>query len=261
MKAFSALIAESEAILVDMDGCLIAGQQVLPGAAALIEQAAEKFWLVSNNSSHSADELSRRLGQLGLTIAPQQMLLAGEVVLAEARRCYSTQGMMLLARQSLRTYAASLGIVEDDNQPAVIVLTRDTDLSYQRLSLAIKHLSRGVPLLVANPDLSHPDPDGDPVPETGSLLMLFTSILPQLQYRVIGKPEAGLFQMALAKAHAAPRHSVMIGDNPKTDRDGAEALGIRTFLVGQHPEADAINLNALLNNPLSHVRTEALVNS
>jgi HAD superfamily hydrolase (TIGR01450 family) len=251
MKPFSALIAESDAVLVDMDGCLIAGQQVLPGAAALIEQAADKFWLVSNNSSHSAVELSRRLAELGLTIAPQQMLLAGEAVLAEAYQCYPAQGVMLLARQALRSYAAGLGIIEDEEQPAVIVLTRDTELCYQRLSLAIKHLSRGVPLLVANPDFSHPDPDGDPVPETGSLLALLISIIPQLKYRVMGKPEAGLFQMALAKANADPHNCVMIGDNPRTDRDGAEALGIRAFLVGQHPEADAINLNALLDKTLS----------
>lgn len=251
MKQFSALIAESDAVLVDMDGCLIAGQHVLPGAADLIKQAADKFWLVSNNSSHSAVELSLRLAALGLSVAPQQMLLAGEAVLAEARHCYPSQGLMLLARQELRTYAARLGIVEDDDKPAAIVLTRDTDLCYQRLSLAIKHLSRGVPLLVSNPDFSHPDLDGDPVPETGSLLALLTSIIPQLQYRVLGKPEAGLFQRALLKANADPCNSLMIGDNPRTDRDGAEALGIRAFLVGHHPEADAINLNVLLNKTLS----------
>lgn len=189
--AFADILASSRAVLVDMDGCLIAGGHPLPGAVDLLRLCGERLWLVSNNSSHGACEMSRHLHRLGLEIPAQRILLAGELVLEVARERLAGQGAMLLARQELRTHAEALGIVQSDRAPALVVLTRDTELDYRRYSLAIKHLSRGVPLLVANPDRSHPDLEGDPVPETGSLLALLQSAVPGLDYQVVGKPGPG----------------------------------------------------------------------
>lgn len=241
------LISMSDAVLVDMDGCMIASGQALPGAAELISLCGEKLWLVSNNSSHSAAELSRYLESLGLSIPARRVLLAGELVLSKLQQQFPSIPAMILARKELRQYATEKGITESDSSPGVVVLTRDLDLSYHRLSLAIKHLSRGVPLLVANPDLSHPDLDGDPVPETGSLLALLLAAVPDLQYQVFGKPEPGLFLTALEQSGALAKNSLMIGDNPRTDCDGAALLGIRPLLIGKDKNALAKDIEALLN--------------
>lgn len=248
---FSALATESSAVLVDMDGCMIASGQPLPGAKDLINLCREHLWLVSNNSSHSADELSHYLRGLGLAIPAQRILLAGELVLEEARARFPDGAAMILARRQLREYARSRGIMETDEKPDVIILTRDVHLDYRRLSLAIKHLSKGVPLLVANPDISHPDIDGDPVPETGSLLAFMKTVLPTLEYEVFGKPAPRLFQCALTQSGANPEDCLMIGDNPHTDCDGAKALGVRPFLIGRHADALAPDIATLLSLSVS----------
>jgi HAD superfamily hydrolase (TIGR01450 family) len=248
----ASLISNSDAVLVDMDGCMIASGQVLPGAADLILLCAEKLWLVSNNSSHSASELSSYLEGLGLIIPAHRILLAGELVLTELLQQFPSTPTMILARKELRQYATWKGITESDSTPGVIVLTRDLDLDYHRLSLAIKHLSRGIPLLVANPDLSHPDLEGDPVPETGSLLALILAAIPDIQYQVFGKPEPGLFLAALKQSGAQAANCVMIGDNPRTDCDGAASLGIRPLLIGKHENALAQNIEALLKIRISY---------
>ncbi|WP_198650007.1 HAD-IIA family hydrolase [Zobellella maritima] len=239
-------VASAEAVLVDMDGCLIASGRALPGAERLIEMAGERLYLVSNNSSHSAGELAAWLAMLGLSIPAERMVLAGELALHTARQHFPHQPLMLLARTELQHYAATLGTTLDDENPACVVLTRDLDLTYARLAQAIKHLSRGVPLLVANPDLTHPDWQGEPVPETGSLLAMFRAAVPQLDHQVLGKPQPALFEAALVRAGARAEFSLMIGDNPVTDGAGAESLGIPFFQVGHARDADAADIARLL---------------
>jgi len=90
----------------------------------------------------------------------------------------------------------------------------------------------GAQLYVANPDASHPGADGAPVPETGSLLAAILNILPDLSHTVIGKPEAGLYRAALARLPVSAHRILAIGDNPKTDAEGAARLGIDCALVG-----------------------------
>lgn len=47
----------------------------------------------------------------------------------------------------------------------------------------------------------------------------------------VEKPDAGLFQIALAKAGVAPNEVVHVGDNPVDDVEGATAVGMRPVLI------------------------------
>ncbi|MCA0851105.1 HAD hydrolase-like protein [Salipiger thiooxidans] len=95
----------------------------------------------------------------------------------------------------------------------------------------------GLPLIVANPDLTHPGEDG-PVIETGALLALLHACVPRARSCVAGKPSAHLFRVALGPV--APDAAVMIGDNPDTDIAGARRLGIPTIHVGSGAQATGL---------------------
>jgi putative hydrolase of the HAD superfamily len=47
----------------------------------------------------------------------------------------------------------------------------------------------------------------------------------------LGKPDPGLFRMALAAFGAGPEEAVMVGDNPERDIQGARLAGIRAVFV------------------------------
>jgi len=47
----------------------------------------------------------------------------------------------------------------------------------------------------------------------------------------IEKPHPSIFLLALNKVDMLPAHAVMIGDNPKKDIEGANAVGIDTILI------------------------------
>jgi len=118
----------------------------------------------------------------------------------------------------------------------VVLLMRDTDLSYQRLQTAVDLLRNGARLVVSNPDFTHPGPEARVVPETGALLAMITACVNvgASDMCVIGKPSPYLFQLGLRRLGISPDEAVMIGDNPNTDIRGADSVGLRHVLIREH---------------------------
>ncbi|MEL6767647.1 MAG: HAD family hydrolase [Pseudomonadota bacterium] len=219
------------AILCDLDGCLISGETVLPGAGQLVAAAGARLFIVSNNSTDTSETLSARLSALGIAVPAERLVLAGATSLEMLAQEMPGARVALYAAPALGAHAEAAGLVLDDTAPAVAVLARDTGLTYPRLASLIRHASAGVPLVVTNPDASHPAADGTPVPETGALLDAVRACLPDLHVRIIGKPETALIDEALRRAGAAPGEALFIGDNPATDGAGAARAGLDFALI------------------------------
>ncbi|MEM9761317.1 MAG: HAD-IIA family hydrolase [Pseudomonadota bacterium] len=219
------------AVLCDLDGCLISGETVLPGAGELVAAAGARLFIVSNNSTDTSETLSARLARLGLDLPAERLVLAGVTALEMLAREMPGGRVALFAAPALFAYAEATGLVLDDATPEVAVLARDTELTYPRLARLVRHAGAGVPLVVTNPDASHPAADGAPVPETGALLDAVRACLPDLEVRIIGKPETTLIDEALRRAGAAPEEALFIGDNPATDGAGAARAGLDFALI------------------------------
>ncbi|MGR3378312.1 HAD-IIA family hydrolase [Salipiger abyssi] len=222
-----------EAILCDLDGCLISGDVLLPGAQALLARAGDRLTLLSNNSTDTAETLSARLAAMGLAVPPTRIVLAGTAAVAHLAALPGAR-VRLFASPALRAHAVASGLTEAREEVTHLLLARDQTFGYRELKDVIGLLTRGARLVVANPDVSHPGPDGVPVPETGSCLAAILSILPGVDYDVIGKPEPALYHAALSRYAIRPERVLAIGDNPLTDAEGAGRLGLDFVLVGPH---------------------------
>jgi len=239
----SRLIADAAAVLVDLDGCLLAGRDAAPGAAELLALAGARLVVVSNNSTDTANSMAGLLAELGLPVPAERILLAGEMAVGLLRERHPGARVLALMGGPLAATLGDIRQVEID--PEVVLLGRDLYLSYTRLRAAARALHEGAALIAANPDLSHPDESGCPVPETGSLLAALSAMVPEAAATIVGKPGPVLYQEALARLGAAPENALMIGDNPDTDLAGARQLGIPGLLVGPRA-ARGGNLAALL---------------
>lgn len=227
----AAAFARARAVLIDVDGVLVAGGVAIPGAAEFLAALGDRAFIVSNNSTDTPASMAAKFARQGLVVAPERLSLAGAVMIDALAAEATGLRVCLVAAPSLADYARSRGLVLDDEAP-VVALARDTGLTYARLHHAARRVHAGARLVVANPDLTHPDVDGGPVPETGALLAAVMACVPDARPEIVGKPERRLFAAALAKAGVGPEAALMIGDNPATDGAGARALGIETILVG-----------------------------
>ena len=246
-----------DAFLCDLDGCLISGSTVLPGALALLDYAGDRLIILSNNSTDTPRTLSARLQQLGLRAPPERIVLAGTAALDRLAQTPDVR-LRLYGSADLCAYADDLGLVQDDADPTHVLLTRDERYDYAALRQTLGFLVGGAQLFVANPDESHPGADGAPVPETGSLLAAILSVLPDLPYTIIGKPERGLYHAALQRLPGDVRRILAIGDNPRTDAVGAARLGLDCALIGashgewldlQHLVDEVAGVNVSLQRP------------
>lgn len=228
----SALDSDIAGYLIDLDGTLISGRTVLADATWLLERAAGRFMLVSNNSEHTPEQLARQLRHMGLRIAPEQIVLAGTAALERIARTSPGARLLLLGSAALASYARKLGLELVLKAEADIVLvTRDRKFTYARLALAAEALSLGARLVVACPDRSHPGLRRQPIPEAGALAAALIAATGVEPYEVIGKPEPLLFETACRRLGIEPRQGLMIGDNSDTDGAGARRLGMAFALV------------------------------
>jgi len=224
-----ARVQSAQKILCDIDGCLISGSRVLPGAHEFVRHFADKLVLVSNNSTDTKESLQSRLSSLDLNLHPDQFFLAGEETLAWSVDHFGPGPMFLLANSQMQAAAAAIGLVHCAIHPRAIIICRDTELTLGRLEEALLHIVKGCPVVLANDDITHPGENG-PAIESGALLHLLEKCHAPSQVIRIGKPMPGLLLRALGQVGAG--HAVMIGDNPKTDALAARAAGIHPILVG-----------------------------
>jgi 4-nitrophenyl phosphatase len=239
-------LANASGFVIDLDGTLVSGNRVMPGAQALLHFARDRYAIVSNNSRDTAVPLARRLARLGLKVEPARIVLAGEhAVLLVARR-YPRARLRIVASSMLKRFAVTQGCNVVEQDPDVILLGRDLHFSYARLQSIANQLRNGATLIVANPDHSHPSEDGGVTPETGSLMNAVVACAGVEPACIVGKPEPLLFQEALRRLGTSAAATLVIGDNPLTDGAGARQSSMQCLLVGQHRDAHVASLALVL---------------
>lgn len=218
-------------IMSDLDGCLISGSTVLPGAHLLVDRYGDRVWIVTNNSEDTGGSLSRKLGHLGLAVPPERIVTAGETMVRQLADAYPGGRLAWFGTRRLGELAEEFGLAVTTRDPQVAAVTRDPDLNGHDLAVMARLGSLGVPFWVANPDPFHPASDGTPVPETGAWWAALTAIVDIVAQRVVGKPNPDLLTRVLALAGTDPDQAVMLGDTEATDGRAADAAGVPFHLV------------------------------
>ncbi|MDE8654478.1 HAD-IIA family hydrolase [Novosphingobium album (ex Liu et al. 2023)] len=224
-------IAAGDHFILDLDGTLLRGGAATEGARDFLRAVEGRFALVSNNSRETGRSLSSRLRRVGFDIPADRIVLAGEEAVGFVAREYPGARCLVATSTVLRHCARRHGLVPVAEKADVVLLGRDTRWSYGKLALLANEVRRGAVLVAANPDLTHPGNDGLIVPETGSLLAAVEAAAGIAATHVIGKPAAMLFVAALERLGSSRAGTIVIGDNPLTDRAGASALGLRSLIV------------------------------
>jgi len=229
-------LARRAAILADLDGCLVSGSTVLPHVAGLLEDCADRVWIVSNNSADTSAGLSLRLRAMGLEISAARILLAGEESLRAIAAQRPGARVALFCAPALQELARDLGLRPDRHAPDVAFLARDPGFGFADLAELVALAHRRVPIRLSNPDPTHPAADGTPLPETGALWAALACAVPDAVHECLGKPAPDMVRRALARAGVLPGAAVFIGDTAETDGAAAAAAGV-DFVLLRRPGA------------------------
>lgn len=223
---------EAAAFLMDMDGVLVRGAQLIPGAAEFIARlraAGKPFLILTNNSLYTARDLQARLAHSGLDV-PADALYTSALATAQflSRQCPQGRAFVI-GEAGLTTALHDVGYVLTDQNPDYVVLGETHSYSFQRLTLAIRLVAAGARFIATNPDVVGPAEEGL-VPATGAVAALVAEATGVRPY-FVGKPNPLMIRSALRQLDAHSESSVMIGDRMDTDIVAGTEAGMRTILV------------------------------
>jgi HAD superfamily hydrolase (TIGR01450 family) len=211
----------------------MSGEHFLPGAVSFLSALDLPFFILSNDSEHTEQQLAQLFRRNGIVLAADRFILAGVALIENLAIEEPGVRVMILGSPQLQRLARNRRLEVTDVDPDVVLVMRDRQFSYGRLATAARAIHRGARLIVTCPDTAHPGPLGEPVPESGALAAALLACVGPIAYRVFGKPEPDMFRLALTRLGLQPCECVMIGDNPNTDGKGALRAGMLFYQVAR----------------------------
>jgi HAD superfamily hydrolase (TIGR01457 family) len=229
----SALAARYDCLLLDLDGVIYRGDELIPGADRVVDELRAigvGLAFLTNNSSRTPEQVAGKLRDLGVQVAPGEIVTSA-ISTAELLGRRGGGTAFVVGEEGLTTALAGAGLEILDGNAAEradwVVVGLDRSADYQTFARACLMVERGARLVASNPDASFPVPEGL-WPGAGALLAVVTETTGEAA-EIVGKPHAPLFETALARAGGG--QPLVVGDRIDTDIAGAAALGWDSVLV------------------------------
>jgi NagD protein len=218
--------------LIDMDGVLVRGNSVVPGAGEFIERlkaAQAKFLVLTNNPMYTPGDLSHRLRIIGLDI-PVESIFTSAMATARFLATQKKGGTAFVIGESgLTTALHETGFVITDHQPNYVVLGETFSYNFDAISKAIRLVAAGAHFIATNPDANGPSDTGL-VPACGAMAALIETASGRSPF-FVGKPNPLMMRTALNYLGVHSEDTVMIGDRMDTDIVAGVQSGMDTILV------------------------------
>ena len=218
--------------ITDMDGVLVTGKQIIPGAdrfIASLEEHGREYLVLTNNSLYTPRDLSHRLRSIGLEI-PTERLFTSAMATASFLQSQRPEGTAFVIGESGLTQAIhEIGYVITDIEPDYVVLGETEGYNYENVTRAIRLIDGGARFIATNPDVTGPSETGI-VPGCGAMAALIERATGKTPFYV-GKPNPLMMRTALNYLDVHSEDTAMIGDRMDTDIVAGVESGMRTILV------------------------------
>ena len=188
MDLFEEKFASIKCFLMDMDGTIYLGDQLLPGAQDwldLLEARQIPYYFLTNNSSRSRIEYSEKLYKMGLEIPEECIFTSGEATAITLQTTYPQASLYVVGTKPLEETFKEHGFSLDEKDPDVVVLGFDTTLTYEKLWKFCDQVVMGKPYIATHPDINCPTATGFK-PDIGSMIELVATSTGRRPDMIIG---------------------------------------------------------------------------
>ncbi|HEX6840186.1 MAG TPA: HAD family hydrolase [Stellaceae bacterium] len=235
-----AIVDEFDVVALDAWGVLNLGETVIataPAAVARLRAKGKRLAVLSNSGSRDAEISAARLGRLGFDFAAEEIITGLDLVPAAlaalalppplgfvagtaAARPLLTRGMLALGDDA----------ADYDRVFGVVFLSTGAWSEARQALLQASLKRRPRPLVVANPDIASPEPQGMEA-EPGWYAQRIAAATGATIISC-GKPFPPIYQRLAARyPDVGPERVLCVGDTLHTDILGGRAAGYRTLLI------------------------------
>jgi NagD protein len=218
--------------LTDMDGVLISGRTMVPGADRFIERLKARgveYLVLTNNPLYTPRDLAHRLQTVGLDV-PVERLFTSAMATARFLKSQKAEGTAFVIGESGLTEAIhEVGYVITDHDPDYVVLGETHGYNLGHITKAIRLVAAGAHFIATNPDPSGPSESGL-VPACGAMAALIEKASGASPF-FVGKPNPLMMRTALNYLDVHSEDTIMVGDRMETDILAGVESGMETILV------------------------------
>jgi HAD superfamily hydrolase (TIGR01450 family) len=231
-------LKDFRAFLLDLDGVIYRGNQLLLGARELVEwidATGRKAVYLSNNSFFTPEEVAAKLARLGMPHPEGRTMTAGLAAVEAIAERFPGGAVYVLGTASIEGLARRVGLTpvrgeeRDEAVPQAVLVGLDRTLTFARLSRALRAILAGAAFYAVNRDPRLPIEHGFE-PGTGSIVAALEYSSGQHAV-AIGKPEPGIALRAMRHLGVGPEETLMIGDGLGLDIVAGHRAGVATALV------------------------------
>ena len=236
LSASSPRLADDfDVALLDLDGTLFRGSQVIEVAPAVVQalrEAGVRPAFVTNNASRPPAAVAAHLTALGVTCDVAEVTTAAQAGAALiADRFPAGTAVLVVGGEGVLEALKEAGLRPVDSasdRPLAVLQGWSPDLSWPALAEGAFALAAGAAWFVTNLDLTLPTDRGI-APGNGSFVALLQAVTKRDPDAVAGKPLPPLLEKASTKLGA--RRPIVVGDRLDTDIRGAVAASLPSLLV------------------------------
>jgi NagD protein len=218
--------------LIDMDGVIYRGSELIPGAERFIHElrtADVPFLFLTNNSQRTRRDVATRLQRMGFDIEEEHVFTCAMATARFLARQKPNGTAFVIGEGGLLTALHSNGYAIVDKDPDYVVVGEGRTLNFEMVEAALAMVHGGAKLVATNLDPNCPTQTGTR-PGCGAIVAMLEAAAGVKAFSV-GKPSPVMLRAARKELGLTTEQTIVIGDTMDTDILGGVQLGFKTILV------------------------------
>src|SRR5438270_2554605 len=218
--------------LIDMDGVLYRGTEVITGADTFIQQLRAReipFRLLTNNSQRTRRDVVAKLNRMGIEVDEEHIFTSAMATARFLARQRPDGTAFVIGEGGLLTALHQNGYAVVDHEPDYVVVGEGRTFNLEMVEAAVRMILGGAKLVATNLDPSCPTDKGVR-PGCGAMVAMLEAAAGVKAFSV-GKPSPVMMRAARKELGLSADETAIIGDTMETDILGGVQLGYHTVLV------------------------------
>lgn len=228
------LLQKLNTFILDLDGTVYLGNQLIPGSLEFNKQVKEKggqIFYLTNNSSKSKRSYLAKLQSMGIPVSSEGEIISSlDVAIDYLTTDGSFSSVYVFGNEKVRLECARHGVQFEQEKPDCVLLTYHNDFTYRECAELCKWIREDIPYIATHPDINCPTEDGF-IPDIGAMIAFVLKATGRSPDLILGKPNAPIVDYALRKAGRAAEETALIGDRLYTDIKAAVNNGLCGIFV------------------------------
>lgn len=218
--------------LIDMDGVVYRGPELIPGADRFIGQLRDRdipFLFLTNNSQRTRRDVVARLVRMGLDVEEEHVFTSAIATARFLAQQKPGGTAYVIGEGGLLTALHQHGYAVVDHDPDYVVVGEGRTFNLELVEAAVRMILGGAKLIATNMDPNCPTQNGLR-PGCGAMVAMLETATGVKAFSV-GKPSSVMMRAARKELGLSTDETTMIGDTMETDILGGVQLGFHTVLV------------------------------